>query len=149
MNRLEAVIFPTGGVYHLAPESDPAKVMRFPTLCGRDTTDLPRTMFMSTVGMTAPKTMMCAVCEKARKVTQFPEYPGEKVIARADKIDGSKIERASEAEVYRIVGGTDIYTVVVGAQVSTCTCMAGKTHSETMCKHQVAVWRERGKAVTE
>lgn len=138
MNRLEAVWFPSGLVYHLAPESDPAKVLRFPTLCGRSTKDIPRAAFVRSGEVGGKR--MCAVCVKGRQLAQFPEYPDAKVVTRAEAIDPSKITPAVEAKVYRITGGTDIYTVVIGPQISICSCMAGKTHPETMCKHQVAVW---------
>jgi uncharacterized Zn finger protein len=51
--------------------------------------------------------------------------------------------REVTGRIFRVAGTTDTYTVIVPSDkdlASTCTCMAAKTHPETMCKHQSAVY---------
>jgi uncharacterized Zn finger protein len=51
--------------------------------------------------------------------------------------------REVTGRIFRVAGSTDTYTVVIPNEkdlASTCTCMAAKTHPETMCKHQSAAF---------
>ena len=93
---------------------------------------------------------LCRTCRRVantRDLAPLGQTADERRVLRASAIPGQI--REIKARVFRVPGSADFYTVTVptgsGLPV-TCTCMDGKTHPETFCKHASAVLLEIGRA---
>ena len=64
--------------------------------------------------------------------------PTVATIAKAGKLhaQGNAIKEADDFRVFRVQGADMDYTVLIHPEMAdVCTCLAGKTHPEVMCKH--------------
>jgi len=89
---------------------------------------------------------LCKNCEKTHARYEVDAiFPGiEPGATRRGSVlaDAGRVREVS-GQIFRVAGSTDTYTVIIPSDIdlaSTCTCMAAKTHPETMCKHQSAVY---------
>ena len=89
---------------------------------------------------------LCGNCERtnARYLhdTTLPDIEAGATRRGAALADGGRVREVT-GRIFRVAGSTDTYTVIIPSDkdlASTCTCMAAKTHPETMCKHQSAVY---------
>lgn len=135
MTTLTSVRFPGYPLRHLEIQGEGE------TLCGLDSIDL---VPMSRVA--ERQYSLCGNCDRtnARYTTDRVEPEVEAGATRrgAALADAGRVREVT-GRIFRVAGTTDTYTVIIPSDkdlASSCTCMAAKTHPETMCKHQSAVY---------
>ena len=135
MTTLTSVRFPGHALRHLEIQGAGE------TLCGLDSIDL---VPMSRVA--ERQHPLCGNCVRtnARYTHDKIEPEVEAGATRRGSVlaDAGRVREVT-GRIFRVAGTTDTYTVIIPSDkdlASTCTCMAAKTHPETMCKHQSAVY---------
>jgi hypothetical protein len=137
MNRLQKV--GGGSRLHLADEKEFRRARtekrKVKAICGQRVDLHPPTM----KGITST----CKRCATTRTVAQRPVEPDLATRRRA-LIENLPVTPLRDVRGFRMEGGSDIYTVVMGhdhngREISLCTCMAAKVNPQTRCKHQERV----------
>jgi len=124
----------------------------FVTLCGIYLDDGAFSHHPTTIEVDPPTDPadLCRTCRRAaasRDLAPLGQTADERRVLRGSQITGQM--REITARVFRVGGTSDTYTVTVPLGSSlpvTCTCMDGKTHPDTFCKHASAVLLDIGRA---
>ncbi len=132
-------------VRHLAREVEHDNHATMTTLCGRSSL----TMYLTDEVENREiyrKTTLCKTCARVRVLHDtdriIPDATVPAIKRAIGLSEGGAAVKWIHAAVFRVQGSTDTYTVTIpddGQLAGVCTCMAGKVHPETMCKHQVLV----------